>query len=250
MPWVVIPKRNYDSNRVYNGINRWLLGILDDVSFITEKSVEKHKCTVKENAKQHFVVCWVPPRLTKDEQKLSEVEQKALLRKRFPIMVTHWIYKSKDIEGLPEKTFDTDKNNKHYENIDEFIKSAGVEIKTGGNRAAYSWLNDYVMMPRLEQFESSEEYYRTILHELAHATGSEKRLNRNETKFDRLNEYGKEELVAEMASAYMCMYFGIEPNENNVNYIDGWLGAIDKDPYLLVSAGQQAEKVLEFFKLV
>jgi antirestriction protein ArdC len=248
-PWIIIPKRNYDSNRVYNGINRWLLSFTDDVSFITAKSAEKRGCKIKEDAKKSFVICWVPAKLKKDELKLSEEEQKKILKKRFPIMVTHEVFKSKDIEGLPVKKFETDKTNKQFESIEVFIKSTRIEIKTGGNRAAYSALQDVVLMPRIEQFESSEEYYRTILHELAHATGHKSRLNRSAEKFKPLEEYGKEELIAELASAYMCMYFGIEPSESNAQYIDHWLEAIDKDPYLLVSAGQQAEKVLEYFKL-
>jgi len=248
-PWIIIPKRNYDSNRVYNGINRWLLSHCDDVSFITQKSVEKKNLKLKDNATQYFVVCWVPPRLKKDEESLSKDEQEKILRKRFPIMVTHYIYMSKDIEGLEEKTFDSDKENKRFDTIEDFIKSLKVTVKVGGNRATYNWTNDYITVPRMEQFESSEEYYRTILHELAHSTGHKSRLNRDEKKFKRFEDYGKEELIAELASAYMCMYFGIEPDENTTAYIDGWLDAIESDPYLLTSAGQQAEKVLEYFKL-
>lgn len=249
-PWVVIPKRNYDSNRIYGGLNRWLLSFSDEVSFITAKAIEKKGLSLKEDAKRHLVICWVPAKLKKGEEKLSEDEQKAVLRKRFPIMVTHYLYKSKDVEGLPVKTFDTDKQNKKFDSIEEFIKSTKVELKIGGNRARYNALTDCIMVPRLEQFESSEEYYRTVLHELAHATGHKSRLNRDAEKFKPLEAYSKEELIAEMASAYMCMYFGIAPDENTTAYIDSWLSAIDSDPYLLVSAGAQAEKVLEFFQLV
>lgn len=250
MPWVVIPKRNYDSNRVYNGINRWLLSYHDDVSFITQKSIEKKGLKLKEGAKISCVICWIPAKLKKDEEKLSKVEQDRLMKKRFPVMVTHAVCKSKDVEGLPEKTFDTDKQNKKFESIEDFVKSTGIQILIGGNSAKYKWSDDCIVIPRLEQFESSEEYYRTILHELAHSSGHEKRLNRTDNKFKRNEEYGKEELIAEFASAYMCMYFGIKPDENTTAYIDGWLKAIEGDPYLLVSAGQQAEKVLEYFKLV
>jgi hypothetical protein len=49
-PWIIIPKRNYDSNREYNGINRWLLSYSNDVSFITEKSIEKKGLSLNETA--------------------------------------------------------------------------------------------------------------------------------------------------------------------------------------------------------
>lgn len=249
MPWVIIPKRNYDSSRIYGGLNRWLLSFSDEISFITEKAIEKKGLKLKEDSKRHLVICWVPAKLKKGEEKLSESEQKQILKKRFPIMVTHYLYKSKDVEGLPEKHFETDKQNKKFDSIEEFVKSTKVELKIGGNSARYNAITDCIMVPRLEQFESSEEYYRTVLHELAHATGHKDRLNRSVEKFKPLETYGKEELIAEMASAYMCMYFGIAPDENTTAYIDSWLSAIDKDPYLLTSAGQQAEKVLEYFKL-
>ena len=94
------------------------------------------------------------------------------------------------------------------------------------------------------------EYYKNILHELSHASGHKNRLNRDEKKFNAGDSYGREELIAEFAGAYMCTYFGIEPNQNTVAYIDGWLKAIEGDSYLLISASQQAEKVLKYFGLV
>jgi antirestriction protein ArdC len=47
----------------------------------------------------------------------------------------------------------------------------------------------------------------------------------------------------------LCHYFGIPVKENSVSYIDGWLTKIEDDPNCLVSAGQQAEKVLKYFGL-
>lgn len=248
-PWIIIPKRNYDSNREYNGINRWLLSYSNDVSFITEKSIEKKGLSLNEKAENNFIICWIPAKLKKEEKKLSKEVQKNIMKRRFPLMVTHCIYKSTDVDGLDEKTFDTDKDNKKFDSIEDFIKSSKVKIVVGGNRARYDWMDDVISIPRLEQFEDSQEYYRTVFHELAHSTGHKSRLNRDEKKFSRLEEYSKEELIAELASAYMCMYFGIEPTENTTAYVESWLDAIESDPYLLVSAGQQAEKVLTHFQL-
>lgn len=249
--WVVIPKRNYDSNRIYSGINRWLLSFDGSVCYLTRDSVEKHGLTIPDDVHPRLVVAWVPPKLTKEEKmKMSEEEQRQTLAKRRPFMVTSFVYRANDIPGLKEKTFASDKDNKRYASIDEFIQSIkGLKLEEGGNSAVYLPGYDTIRIPRIQQFDDSDEYYRTLFHELVHWTGHESRLARDEKKYQAKEAYGREELIAEMGASYLCHYFGIKVTENSVAYIDGWLKKIDADPNLLVSAGQQAEKVLRYFGL-
>lgn len=244
--WITIPKRNYETNRVYNGINRWLLSADPEISYITEKGIAKKGLTKPADDLVRFVVAWIPPRLKKEEQKLSKDKQEEIMKKRRPFMVTHWVYQSKDVEGLEPKTYEEDKDNKRFDNIDEFIKSTGVTMIEGGNKAKYNFTTDTLTVPRIEQYTSSEEYYRDTFHELSHATGHESRLKRKRDGKD----YIREELVAEMCAGYLCAYFGIEINENAVAYIDYWIKQVDDDPYLMISAGQRAEKALDYFKLM
>jgi len=254
VPWkrehIIIDRRNYDSNRKYTGINRWLLAMDSDICYITADSIEKHGLVKADDAKPRYVVAWIPPRLTAADKTLPLDEQKKVLAKKRPFMVVNQVYRSKDTPGLPEKKFDTDKNNRRYDNVEEFIASIpGLTFEVGGNQPHYKKFADVVVVPRIEQYESSEAYYRDVLHEVAHWTGHQARLNRDEKKYQSGQEYGREELIAEMASAYLCHYFGIPVSENTVSYIDGWLLAIKADTNMLVSAGQQAEKVLDYFKL-
>jgi len=247
--WIIIPKRNYDSNRVYNGLNRWLLSYDNDLSYVTKASIEKRGLTIPEGAKARLVIAYVPPHLRKDEESFSEEEKKNIMKKRFPVMVTHWVYRSKDIPGLPEKVYKDMKDNKRYENIEVFIQSLkdkGLTIEEGGNEAHHIRHTEIIGMPDIKQFESSDKYYRVYFHEVGHWTGLH--LKREDKKFDRI-EHGKEELIAEMVSAYVSHYFGIPMEENDFAYIDGWIKAIDSDPYLLSSACAQAEKALKFLGL-
>ena len=74
-------------------------------------------------------------------------------------------------------------------------------IQHQGDQAYYNSLVDYVNMPGLKFFDSPEAYYATLLHELVHSTGHEKRLNRPELV--ELSSFGshtftKEELTAEI----------------------------------------------------
>ena len=249
--WIIIPKRNYDSNRQYTGINRWLLSFDSDICYITKESAIKHGCTVPEDARTRLVVNWVPAKLTKTEKaKMTPDEQKVALRKKFPFMITHYVYRSKDIPELKPKVFEEDRDNKRFDSIESFIRSIkGLTLEEGGNQPCYKGYADVIMVPRLEQYSSSEEYYRDLFHELVHWTAHKDRLNRDEKKFQSGEQYGREELIAEMGAAYLCHYFGIPVNENAVSYIDGWIAKIDADPNCLVSAGQQAEKVLKYFEL-
>ena len=184
-------------------------------------------------------------RTKKEEKKLPKDKQDELLSKRRPYMVIHEVYRAKDVETLEPKTYEDDKDNKRFDNIDEFIKSTGVVLEEGGNQPRYSWSRDVIQVPRIQQYSSSEEYYRDLFHELAHWTGHESRLKRKTVGKDAI----REELVAEMCSGYLCAYFGIEINENSVAYIDHWIKQVDDDPYLMTSAGQRAEKALDYFKL-
>jgi antirestriction protein ArdC len=246
--WITIPKRNYDSGRLYQGLNRWLLSLDAEISYITLESIQKRGLK-KPDASPRVVINYIPPKLRKAEESLPEVEKKAILKKRFPFMITHLVYRAKDIEGLPEKAYEGIKDNKRYENIESFIdaqKAKGLVVEEGGNSAHHVRHTEKISMPKIGQFESSEKYYRVFFHEMGHWTGTH--LKRDDKKFDR-TEYGKEELIAEMISAYVSHYFNIPMEENDFAYIDGWMKAIDADPYLLSSACAQAEKALKFLGL-
>jgi antirestriction protein ArdC len=91
--------------------------------------------------------------------------------------------------------------------------------------AFYMPFLDKVNVPELCLFESSEEYYATTFHELAHSTGHPSRLDR--TKDNKAvyggYSYDYEELVAEMAATFLCSHCGIEQIvENSVAYLSGW----------------------------
>jgi antirestriction protein ArdC len=81
-----------------------------------------------------------------------------------------------------------------------------------GRVAAYSPSVDLVTIPVLAAFEDAEAYHSTLFHELAHSTGHPRRLNRptlaEACPFGSTN-YSKEELVAEMAAAFLCAHAGI-----------------------------------------
>jgi antirestriction protein ArdC len=106
-------------------------------------------------------------------------------------------------------------------------------------------------MPKPERFDSSEAYYSTLFHELTHSTGHSDRLGRKgimDTVMFGSSDYSREELVAEMGSAFLCGETGIlEPCiDRSSAYIAGWLKALKNDRKLVVVAAAQAQKAADY----
>jgi antirestriction protein ArdC len=124
-------------------------------------------------------------------------------------------------------------------------------IKHGMNMAAYSPVSDVVNMPDRVRFKSEDHYHATLFHELVHSTGHEKRLKRAsimERNGYGSNPYAKEELIAEMGSAFLCGYAGIVDRtiDSSAAYLEGWLKQLREDKTLIVHAAAQAQKAADF----
>lgn len=108
---------------------------------------------------------------------------------------------------------------------------------TESNRAFYSPEKDTITIPLKEQFADGEEFYLTELHEMAHSTGAEGRLDRKlKEGFDDNNKYAREELVAELTSALAASYIGISPtiNKNNIAYLNNWREKLKESPKIIL----------------
>src|ERR1700752_2234960 len=106
------------------------------------------------------------------------------------------------------------------------------EIQQAGERAFYPPLTDWVTMPPRSLFESADEYWATLWHETAgHATGHPNRLNRDSIReaapFGSAT-YSAEEILAEMAAAYLCGITGIANRtiDNSASYISARLNRV------------------------
>ncbi len=145
-----------------------------------------------------------------------------------------------------------------FQPAEEAIAATGAEIRHGGNRAYFDTLNDYIQMPIKGAFDSEAAYYGTALHELGHWTGHESRLNRID-KLARFGDrsYSAEELVAELAGAFLTAALGI-PNERTLNnaaaYLGHWLDVLRSDNRAIftaaTAASAAADYVLDFSRQV
>ena len=143
--------------------------------------------------------------------------------------------------------------------IDQMLASQSwvchVEYNQQNPSALYNKSKDLIIVPRKDQFKISdtpeeiykdgEEYYSSLIHEMAHSTGHESRLNRlnSDGKFGG-SEYAKEELVAELTAAMVGSALGFDSRirDNNTAYIKSWMSALKKEPKFLLSVMSDVNK--------
>lgn len=137
--------------------------------------------------------------------------------------------------------------------ISQAMKSTGLQIEyLPQDRAFYEPASDRIVMPMMQQFHSMREFRSTLLHEMVHATGHEKRLAREGiTEFARFGDerYAKEELVAELGSAFIAAETGLERDDRqHAAYIDLWLKALrGKDgKHVLYEAAREADRASDY----
>lgn len=123
------------------------------------------------------------------------------------------------------------------------IEEQKADIEFGGNIAYYCDRSDKIKIPRYEDFSNAIAYYSTLIHELAHWTGHYSRLNRDMSGDKRSKSYAKEELVAELAAAFVCNELFIDYElENHASYLDSWLWLLEGDNKAFFNAARLAQK--------
>jgi antirestriction protein ArdC len=131
-------------------------------------------------------------------------------------------------------------------------------IAEGSARACYNPSADSISVPGLAGFASggglAEDYYHTLFHEMAHATGHRTRLARdgvvNPVRF-KSHDYSEEELIAEMTAGMLAGFAGIDSDaivENSAAYLDHWLKVLKREPGMLAASGGQAQKASDLIR--
>ncbi len=130
----------------------------------------------------------------------------------------------------------------------EGMKKDGVRFVEAPNRAFYRPASDTISLPPRDDFKSEALFYGTALHESAHATSNEKRLNREVGKDGFGSEsYAKEELVAEMTSAFLSAETGIPHDmDEHKAYIQSWAAALKNDKNEIFRAAKMADQAANY----
>jgi len=126
------------------------------------------------------------------------------------------------------------------------IAATGADFRIGGDRAFYVPSGDFIQVPPQPAFHEQINYYRTCFHELGHWSGAGHRLARDLSGRSGSKPYAREELVAEMASAFVCAALGIVPTIRHADYLASWLAVLREDNRAIFRAASQASKAADF----
>lgn len=272
-PWntpdynLVLPK-NAVSGRLYSGINILLLWVTSaekgykQSKWITAMAANKLGGYVRKGEKATIVVNYNPIDREKcddegnpilDEDGNPEMEHFAVLKR-------HPLFNIEQCDGLPNSMYDAEPvENTNTETaqyalfaeIRRMIKGMDLDVKVmPSNRAFYTPSEDKVVMPEMKQFNSEKGFYGTLLHEMTHATGHQKRLNREgiasgKAKFGN-KVYAFEELVAEMGGAFVCAHLGFNEVPQNAAYIESWINVLKEDKRAIFRASGFARNACEY----
>ena len=167
-----------------------------------------------------------------------------------PVRRVYAVFNCDQIDGLPAKYAPDipDVNPDERDAACEaWFDALGIEIRHGGERAYYAPGPDRIQMPPFETFESKQAFLSTLAHESTHATGHRDRLDRLPGRIDD-RARAREELVAELGSAFLCADLGIasSPRADHASYIASWLELLRDEPRAVFDAATQAQQAVEF----
>ncbi|MFL0136450.1 zincin-like metallopeptidase domain-containing protein [Tenacibaculum maritimum] len=283
---------NFISKKPYRGINHMLLSTFgmksfDNPYFLTFKQIQRLGGIIKPGTKSKEVIYFTKLYVFTQNQnslkigtydvkkfvsyilkhknkiehfKKGESLESFINKSTVPLLRYYRVYNGSDVEGVD---FKLDEYRKQYlkskkqkiisaEEIINAYPSPKPPLRNGGNSAYYSPSKDFVQIPKLNDFDTEEDYYKTLFHELIHSTGHKKRLNRLiPGSIFGDEDYAKEELVAEFGAVFLSAEAGImwRNNSNHAEYIKGWKRALKhlkNDNKLLLKASSLAQKATDY----
>lgn len=127
-------------------------------------------------------------------------------------------------------------------------------LRYGGSLAYYAPRDDQITLPQPSQFASAETYYAVLFHESTHATGHPSRVDRGlgDGPLPPFGspDYSREELVAEMGSAFLCAAAGIDAVtvDNAASYLQSWIRVLKGDNRLVIAVASQAQRAADYVR--
>jgi antirestriction protein ArdC len=161
---------------------------------------------------------------------------------------TYTVFNVAQIDGLTETEPVILTEVERINAVEAFVKATDADIKTGGNQPMYVPSLDYIVMPPAGAFRTVEHFYATELHELAHWTAAEKRLNRDLKNRFGTKAYAAEELVAELTAAFLCAHLGIQGELRHAGYIADWIRLLKEDDRAIFTAASKASQAADFLR--
>jgi antirestriction protein ArdC len=170
-----------------------------------------------------------------------------------PLLREYTVFNVDQCENLPARVI-TLSNSKPRNpdqrdtTVDEFLACSGANIREGSGEAYYRPSDDFISLPRFQDFKSAAHFYGTAFHELGHWTGHESRLNRDLRLRFGDRSYAAEELVAELCAAFLCAEFSLDGDMRHAGYIQSWIGLLKHDCRAFFTACSKAQAAADYLR--
>lgn len=260
IPWQITwsrrhADRNGVSNREYRGINTILTSMkgFAQTDWYTMRQIRDGGWRLKEGRQRMTTVCFFKKYIPSKTQEDAILEVLGVPNKSGARLTLRYygVFNREQIDGLPELPPDDDVEFNPIEECEKVIEEFAdrPQIRYGGGQPYYSPSQDYVQMPPKGDFDSPEEFYAALFHELVHSTGHASRTGRTEGQRHKFGstDYAREELTAEIGAAMLCRHCGITKTfENAVAYLQSWRAVLCNDKKCVVIAAQRAQKAVDY----
>ena len=255
-PWegAGIPQ-NPTTGRAYRGGNALHLMAtairreLDDPRWLTYRQAVAQGWQVRQGEKGTQIEFWqakAPAERTADRNDdARDKDQPRLVRR------VYTVFNAKQIDGIPAyapRQYSAFETAQAGERI--LANSGATIVHDQADQAFYRPGTDSIHLPPRNAFKDAPGYYGTALHELAHWTGHQSRLNRSTLtdsyRFGDVN-YAREELRAELASVFLAAERGIPHDPaSHAAYVGSWIKALREDKNEIFRAAHDASAAADY----
>ncbi|MGL5955383.1 MAG: zincin-like metallopeptidase domain-containing protein [Brevinema sp.] len=233
--------RNFKTQIIYKGENLMRLYMRGQYpEFLTFNQIKELGGTLKKGSQGNLIYYVIFDK--EEDQKTSTFKGKKHYHV-FSLEDTEGI----DYEGNREYTeSELHTRNQQIEKIinNIFTNLIKIPLIHEGTRAFYHPSKKTITMPAIARFNTIDDYYCVLFHELAHAKNDRKLANR------RSLDYAREELIAELSSFLICKELGIGNSQtiddNRLSYIKSWASLLKDKPQELKNAIKTAEDIKNF----
>ena len=266
--WQTPLPENATNGKKYRGINSLMLSFIagqagyGDSRWCTFKQATEKGWKIRKGSKGVHVEYWAYYD-TKERKLLSWADANKIMRedpdyaeKNLQLRSrVYTVFNGDQIEGIPEKTHtNTLSIDEILSKRDTLLQNMDLKVREGGSQPYYEPETDTVCMPVAADFFDQYAYACTLLHECGHATGHSSRLNRDLTGAFGTSDYAKEELRAEIASAFAAQALGINLSDSQLEahmglhkaYIQSWAADLTDAPTELFKAIKDAEIISDY----
>ena len=237
----------------YNGIN-WIILAMERAEkgyksgeWATYQQWKKRGAHVRANERGTMVILYKPTVWEKKNQATGEIE-------RIPsrLLKSFNVWNADQVENYQATVYnapDYAPDAQIVSQVDAWAAQTAITRRQIDDVPAYYSPNeDFINIPPSAAFTSAEGYAGTVAHELVHATGHEKRLNRLVKTHFGTKDYAFEELVAELGAAMCCVELGVtpDPRPDHAKYLNSWMKRLQDDPKTILKAAEKAQEAVSF----